>query len=299
MSPLEPLDRPAWLAESVWPWPTGALTTPAGRLAVTDAGDGPVLLLVHTGMWSFVWRDLLRQLVPHFRCVTLDAPGNGRSYRPGAAGTTLAASAAATGAVIDALDLRDITLVAHDLGGVAGLAAAAEHPDRIAAIVAVNTFGWRPSGMAFRGMLAVIGSGPMRELDAYTGWLPAATSSRFGVGRHWNRADRATFRAGIDRNGHRSIHHYLADALRADALYTAIATALGGQLANRPLLSIFGQYNDPLKLQPRWKALFPSARQETVPKGNHFPMCDAPETVAQWIKHWHATQVAHPRSDIR
>ncbi|MGP3955961.1 alpha/beta fold hydrolase [Nonomuraea sp. 3N208] len=84
MSPLEPLDRPAWLAESVWPWPTGALTTPAGRLAVTDAGNGPVLLLIHTGMWSFVWRDLLRRLIPHFRCVTLDAPGNGRSYRPGA-----------------------------------------------------------------------------------------------------------------------------------------------------------------------------------------------------------------------
>lgn len=295
MSPLEPLDRPAWLAESVWPWPAGALATPAGTLAVTDAGTGPTLLLVHTGMWSFVWRDLLRRLTPHFRCVTLDAPGNGRSYRPGAAGVTLAASAAATGCVIEALDLRDITLVAHDLGGVAGLAAAAAHPGRIAAMAAVNTFGWRPSGPAFRGMLAVMGSGVLREADARTGWLPAAAAGRFGVGRHWNGADRATYRAGIDRDGRRSIHYYLADALRADALYAAIDAALHGPLASRPLLTVFGQYNDPLRLQPRWKALFPAARQEVVPKGNHFPMCDAPEAVARWIRQWHSTDVAQTR----
>jgi len=291
MSPLEPLDRPDWLPESVWPWPTTALATGAGRLAVTDAGTGPVLLLVHTGMWSFVWRDLLHQLTPHYRCVTLDAPGNGRSYRSGPTGTTLAASAAAAGAVIDALDLRDITLVAHDLGGLAGLAAAAERPDRIAAIAAVNTFGWRPSGPAFRGMLAAMGSGIMREVDAYTGWLPAATSGRFGAGRHWNHADRAAFRAGIDRDGRRAIHRYLADARRADPLYATVETALRGPLADRPLLTIFGQYNDPLRMQPRWKALFPSARQKVVPKGNHFPMCDAPAIVAQWIHQWHTDDI--------
>jgi pimeloyl-ACP methyl ester carboxylesterase len=82
MRTFEPLDRPAWLPESVWPWSTGTLTTRAGRLAVTDAGTGPVLLLVHTGLGSLVWRDLLHRLVPHYRCVTLDAPGTGRSYQP-------------------------------------------------------------------------------------------------------------------------------------------------------------------------------------------------------------------------
>jgi haloalkane dehalogenase len=293
MSPLEPLTRPDWLPGSAWPWPTGALPTAAGRLAVTDAGTGPVLLLVHTGMWSFLWRDLLRELTPRFRCVTLDAPGNGRSYRPGPAGTTLAAAAAATRAVIDALDLRDITLVAHDLGGLAGLAAVAERSDRVAAVAAVNTFGWRPAGPAFRGMLAVMGNGLMREVDAWTGWLPAATSGRFGVGRHWSRADRAAFRAGFGRDGRRSVHRYLDDARRADDLYATVDAALRGPLADRPLLTVFGQYNDPLRLQPRWKRLFPAARQEVVPRGNHFPMCDDPARVAAWIREWHAAEVAH------
>ena len=44
--------------------------------------------------------------------------------------------------------------------------------DRVAAIVAVNTFGWRPSGVMFRPMLWIVGEAPMRELDVFTGFLP-------------------------------------------------------------------------------------------------------------------------------
>lgn len=99
-----------------------SLDTPAGRIAFSDNGRGPTLLLVHVDMSSYLWRDLQRELTPHFRRVTLDAPGNGHSSRPGKAGTTLTSAAVAVGAVIDQLDLRDITLVLHDLGGPAGVA---------------------------------------------------------------------------------------------------------------------------------------------------------------------------------
>ena len=32
-----------------------------------------------------------------------------------------------------------------------------------------------------------------------------------------------------------------------------------------------------------WKAIFPNVRHVVVPKGNHFPMCDAPDLVAREI----------------
>ena len=53
---------------------------------------------------------------------------------------------------IDALDLKNITLVCQDWGGLIGLRVAAEQPDRFARIVAANTFlptGDRPPGEAF------------------------------------------------------------------------------------------------------------------------------------------------------
>ena len=282
MKTLAALDRPSWLPTSAWPWQPYTLSHPGGRVAVTDTGKGPTLLFVHVGSWSFVWRDVLLRLQNDFRCVAIDAPGCGLSDRVPT--PTLAQAGGAVTAVIDALQLRDVTLVAHDLGGPAGFLAAARRADRIAALAAVNCFAWTPTGAAFRGMLAAMGSAPIRELDAATGVLAGVTSTSFGVGRHWSRHDRAVFRAGIDAPARRAWHAYFRDARGAQALYAEVDAALRGALADRALLTIFGQFNDPLRFQPRWKALFPTAHQVKVRRGNHFPMCDDPDLVASALK---------------
>jgi haloalkane dehalogenase len=283
MKTLPVIDRPRWLTLPAWPWPTYVLDHDNGRLAVTDIGEGPPLLFVHVGSWSFVWRDVLMRLQHDFRCVTVDAPGCGLSDRTQTA-PTLAEAADAVAAVVDGLQLRDVTLVAHDLGGPAGFLAAARRADRIAALVAVNCFAWRPTGALFRGMLAAMGSAPARELDAAVGWLPRLTATGFGVGRHWSRADLAVFRAGIDRSARRAWHGYFRDARHADELYAELDDGLRGSLSDRRLLTIFGQFNDPLRFQPRWKTLFPTAHQVTVRRGNHFPMYDDPDLVASAVK---------------
>jgi pimeloyl-ACP methyl ester carboxylesterase len=283
MKTLPVIDRPGWLPESAWPWPTYALDHDTGRIAVTDVGKGPPLLFVHVGSWSFVWRDVLLRLRHDFRCVTVDAPGSGLSDRTESA-PTLARAGDAVTAVVDELQLRDLTLVAHDLGGPAGFLAASRRADRVAALAAVNCFAWRPTGALFRGMLAAMGSAPARELDAAIGWLPRLTGTGFGVGRHWCRADLAVFRAGIDRSARRAWHSYFRDARHADELYAELDAGLRGPLSDRPLLTIFGQFNDPLRFQPRWKALFPTSHQLTVRRGNHFPMCDDPDLVASGVK---------------
>ena len=283
MKTLPVIQRPHWLTSSAWPWPTYALDHDDGRLAVTDIGDGPPLLFVHVGSWSFVWRDVLMRLQRDFRCVAVDAPGCGLSARTRTA-PTLAAAADAVTAVVDGLQLHDVTLVAHDLGGPAGFLTAARRADRFAALVAVNCFAWRPTGGLFRGMLAAVGSAPARELDVAVGWLPRLTGTAFGVGRRWSRADRAVFRAGIDRSARRAWHGYFRDARHAAELYAELADGLRGPLSDRPLLTVFGQFNDPLRFQPRWKNLFPAAHQVTVRRGNHFPMCDDPDLVASAVK---------------
>ena len=45
-------------------------------------------------------------------------------------------------ALIDELDLRDVTLVAHDWGGPIGLGAMLERSDRLRDAVLVNTWAW-------------------------------------------------------------------------------------------------------------------------------------------------------------
>ena len=286
------LARPTWLLESVWPFDTSAIEVEGSKIAITDVGHGPVLLFVHTGFWSFIWRDVILRLAPDFRCICFDAPGTGQSDRLPAGSISLDRASRALTAIIQALNLQEITLIVHDLGGPSGIAGAARVPDRIRGLCAVNTFAWRPSGMAFRGMLAFMGSTPIRELNAWTGILTRITSRAFGVGRHLDVPSRKAFHAGVGRQGVRAFHSYLRDARKSQAIYEQLDRALTGPFRRLPVLTIFGERNDPLGFQPRWKQLFSDALQVVVAKGNHFPMCDDPDLVAESIRELHRDRVA-------
>ena len=285
-----PLVLPEWLPRDVWPFETTQLNVDGSSVALSEAGSGPVLLF-YTGIGSFVWRDVMLRLSADFRCVVLDPPGIGLSTPVARSATTLENSARAVTAVIEALDLTNVTLVVHDTGGPPALAAAARTSDRFSGIVGINTFGWKPEGRVFRGMLAVMGSPVVRTFDVATGLLARITATAFGVGRHLDEDSRRAYRAGITQ-GLGSFHDYMHDARFSDALYDEVARAVGGPFQRLPLLTIFGEHNDPLGFQPQWKRRFPTVRQIVIPKGNHFPMCDAPDVVANEIRAWHRECVA-------
>jgi len=114
------------------------------RMAYVTAGpeDGPVALLLHgEPSWSFLYRKVMRVLAAAgIRAVAPDLIGFGRSDKPPAAAHTFAAHVEWVRALaFDALDLRDITVVGQDWGGLIGLRVAAEHQERVARIVAANT----------------------------------------------------------------------------------------------------------------------------------------------------------------
>ncbi|HKF66388.1 MAG TPA: alpha/beta fold hydrolase, partial [Vicinamibacterales bacterium] len=276
------LALPDWLSRDVWPFDTTQVDLDGSAIAVSEVGAGPVLLF-YTGIGSFIWRDVLLRLSTDFRCVVLDPPGIGLSAPVPRSATTLANSARAVAAVVQALDLQDLTLVIHDTGAPPALAAAARTPDRVRGIVGVNTFGWKPAGRAFRSMLAVMGSPLIRRVDVATGLLARVTATTFGVGRNLDDASRRAYREGIARSMG-AFHDYLGEARFSDEIYDEVTRALTGRFSRLPLLTIFGERNDPLGFQPQWKRLFPMARQVVIPKGNHFPMCDDPDFVATAIR---------------
>lgn len=288
---LSPLARPEWLPESVWPFQTALLKFEGSHLAVTDVGRGPVLLFVHTGMWSFIWRDVMLRLSSRFRCVCFDAPGAGLSDRLPINSITLEKASRATTAVIRELNLHDVILVFHDLGGLSGIAGAARTAERIRALCAVNAFAWRPSGIPFLGMLTLMGSALVREFDVLTQFAPHITKSSFGVGRNMDEPSRQAFFKGIGPQGIRAFHCYMRDARKSEGIYDQVESALAGPFKQLPLTTIFGEKNDPLGFQPRWKQLYADARQIVIAKGNHFPMCDAPDLVAASIRELYRDRV--------
>ena len=288
----EPLARPPWLSEAVWPFPTVSVRVDDANVAVTTAGSGPALLFVHTGLSSIIWRDVMSMLAADFQCVSLDAPGTGLSQRLPHGRIDIKHSAHAVTAVIRELELEDLVLVVHDLGGLTGIAGVADVPERVRGIVAVNTFAWRPSEFPFRAMLALMGNPLVREFDVATGLLPQITATSFGAGGNLDPTGRRALRSAIDRDGLRAFHTLMGDALRSHAIYARVQRALTDQFRDLPLLTIFGERNDPFGFQRRWKSLFPQARQVVVPGGHHFPMCDDPALVATSISSWYRDLVA-------
>jgi haloalkane dehalogenase len=115
------------------------------RLAWVEAGppDGePVLLLHGEPSWSFLYRTVMAVLAEGgLRAIAVDLAGFGRSDKPADIGDHSYARHVEwiRALAFDRLDLRGVTLVGQDWGGLIGLRLAAEHPERFARIVAANT----------------------------------------------------------------------------------------------------------------------------------------------------------------
>lgn len=116
------------------------------RVATIDEGprDAPetVLCLHGEPSWSFLYRHMIPVLLAAgHRVVAPDLVGFGRSDKPAdRADCTYARHVEWLRAtVVDVLDLRDVTLVCQDWGGLLGLRLVALEPERFARVVTANT----------------------------------------------------------------------------------------------------------------------------------------------------------------
>jgi haloalkane dehalogenase len=113
------------------------------RIHYVDEGPpdaAPVLMLHGEPSWSYLYRTMIPVLVDAgHRAVAPDLVGFGRSDKPARREDyTYQRHVDWTWGLLEALDLRDITLVCQDWGGLIGLRLVAEHPERFARVVAAN-----------------------------------------------------------------------------------------------------------------------------------------------------------------
>jgi len=131
----------------------------AGGLRIHYVDEGPrnaapVLLLHGEPSWSYLYRKMIPLITAAGRrAIAPDLVGFGRSDKPvRREDYTYQRHVEWMRGVLEQLELRNVTLVGQDWGGLIGLRLAAEHPERFARIVAANTFlptGDRPAGPAF------------------------------------------------------------------------------------------------------------------------------------------------------
>ncbi len=114
------------------------------RIHYVDEGprDGETLLCLHgQPTWSYLYRKMIPLFVEAgHRVLAPDFVGFGRSDKPTERKDyTYARHVAWLSACLESLDLRQITLVCQDWGGLIGLRVVAAHPELFARVVAANT----------------------------------------------------------------------------------------------------------------------------------------------------------------
>ena len=254
--------------------------------------DAPALLFLHGNpTWSYLWRRPLAELSRDgHRCVAYDHMGFGRSEKPPRlAPYTLERHIENALAVIDELGLRDITLVAHDWGGPIGLGAMLERPERLRAMVLMNTWAWElPSWLPpfireFRteGLGEILALGGNLFVESIPGGMarrdpdPVMMDAyRAPFPDYWSRAGTLAFQREIP----------LTERDRSAPVISSIHERLP-QL-DVPVLLLWGM-RDPV-FQPvfldQWRELFPHAEVAALEDASHFVVEDRPDAVIDAIR---------------
>jgi pimeloyl-ACP methyl ester carboxylesterase len=111
-----------------------------GSVRYREVGSGEPILFVHGVLVNGVlWREVVPRLSGRFRCVVPDLPLGGHSVplRPEADLSPKGVAKIVAG-LMEALDLRDVTLVGNDTGGAICQIVISEHPGRIGRLVLTN-----------------------------------------------------------------------------------------------------------------------------------------------------------------
>ena len=258
------------------------------RVAYTDQGDGPPVVLIHgTPSHSYIWRNVLPTVRDAgFRVLAFDLLGFGLSEKPAfERNTSVAAQANLLARLLDEWGLDSAHLVGHDLGGAVSMICAVRHPERVRSLLLADTV-------------------------SYDSW-PSETWQAI-IEHHmvdYQAMPLADFREMMARQLRMTVFHkermrgetleaYLAPVLsdlgkvaffahqvrHYDSRYTEEIEADLRQLA-LPVRVLWGERDEwqPLAYGERLRDEIADASLVTIPDAGHFVMEDAPQRVREEI----------------
>jgi haloalkane dehalogenase len=210
--------------------------TPELRLHYVDEGprDAPPVLMLHgEPSWSYLYRHMIGPVAKAgLRALAPDLIGFGRSDKPAAREDySYAGQVTWIRHWLEALDLRDITLVCQDWGSLIGLRLAAESPDRFARILLSN--GGLPVGTGAPPAFRV-----WRAFSRYSPWFPIARIVQIGTRRTLSAAEIAAYNAPFPNSSYKS-------AARAYPSLVPVEPDIPDVAANRRAWDVFEQWQKP------------------------------------------------------
>lgn len=260
--------------------------TPELRLHYVDEGpsDAPPVLMLHgEPTWSYLYRHMIGPVADAgLRALAPDLIGFGKSDKPSARQDySYSGQVAWIRHWIEALDLRDITLVCQDWGSLIGLRLAAESPDRFARILLSN--GGLPDGTGSSRAFSI-----WRNFSRYSPWFPIGRIVQTGSKRTLSAAEVAAYEAPFPDRSYKA-------AARAYPSLVPVEPHIPDVAENQRAWATFEQWEkpficcfsngDPLTrgVDAQFLTRVPGTKNQphTTLRGGHFIQEDDPQNFAQ------------------
>ena len=259
-------------------------------------GDAPrqTLLMIHGNpTWSFYFRNVIIRFRDKYRCVAPDHVGCGLSDKPGEKEYSYRLEERITDLcrLITELDLRDITLIAHDWGGPVAMGAAVRLPDRFSRLVLMNTAAFLSDRFPFRIRICrapIFGRLAIQGLNLFT---LAALRWAAAKPQNLSRDVRAGLLAPYDNWHNRTAVYRFVDDVPMVEKHPSYQTLLNIEnnltiFRNKPVALIWGMQD--WCFSPEFLAKFlqfyPEATVHRLAEAGHYLLEDDPETVLDAIE---------------
>jgi haloalkane dehalogenase len=254
------------------------------RVHYVDEGQGPPVLMLHgEPTWSYLYRKMIPPIARRYRAVAPDHVGFGRSDKwTEVEKYTFDYHYRVLEALIEVLDLREITVVVQDWGGPIGLRYATRHSERMARLVILNT------GLFTEAVVMPEGMRAWREYAAQTPDLPVggivqqALHNRDLATEDIVRAYDAPFPDPESKAGARAFPAIIPTSAEAPGAREMMETLEALARWDKPALVMFSDQDPifPVTAGHRFQGLIPGAQFKVIEGAGHFLQEEKGEAIA-------------------
>ncbi|MEM7222280.1 MAG: alpha/beta hydrolase [Pseudomonadota bacterium] len=257
------------------------------RIAHGKHGKGNPVVLIHgTPSSSLIWRNIVPALVDGGHQVHLyDLLGYGRSERPWnpAVDTSVTAQVPVLEALLDHWGLKQIDLVAHDIGGAVAQRFALSHPDQVRSLTLIDSVSFdswpsaRTRQQMAAGLEALIKAPDEDHRQDFRQWILSTVHdpARLAAESLERYLDYISGPLGQASFFQHQVRHY-------DPRHTAELSDRLHELGRLPVQIIWGEQDawQSVDWAYRLQAAIPGARLQVLPDCGHFAMEDKPEEIS-------------------
>jgi len=282
--------RPKWVPKTLFPYESRFMDVHGHSIHYVDEGSGQVLLFMHGNpTWSFLYRNIIKDLKNTFRCIAMDYPGFGLSQAAEGYDFLPASHARVVDAFVESLGIARFSLMAQDWGGPIGLWVAGHRASQVERLIIGNTWAWPIEGdkhfERFSGLMGgSVGRFMILQFNAFVNLMIPTNVRRRRLSPDVMRAYRGPFPSKKSRMP----TWIFPREIRGSHVFLAEVESGLRKLASRPVLILWGDKDMAFRGQERerFEAIFPNHRTQILAGAGHYIQEAAPEDIATAIKQW-------------